>query len=71
MATLMFRKAWALMVSVAPTPSSIPKRSAAREETRRPRTANRKNPASTAAAPTSPSSSPITEKMKSEWGSGR
>ena len=49
------------MVSVAPAPSSMPKRSGARLETTSPRTVNRRKKTTTSPAPMKPSSSPTTE----------
>ena len=70
-ATLKFKNACNAMVKVAPAPSSMPKRSGARQETIRPRMVNRRKKTTTSPAPMKPSSSPTTEKTKSEWGSGR
>ena len=51
--------------------SRPPNRSGARVAARSPNQASAPSRASTATAPTSPSSSPMTEKMKSVWALGR
>src|SRR5262249_26387357 len=59
------------MSPVGPNASRPPNASGCRAAMRRPRAATTANSASTAAAPTRPSSSPMTEKMKSVCAAGR
>ncbi len=69
--TLMLKNAWITILVVNPTASSIPSLSGARNPARNPR--HKKNPKTSAKviAPVNPSSSAITEKIKSDCGSGR
>src|SRR6266545_2100291 len=66
--TLMLMKAWITMDRVRPAARNIPKASGAFQAARRPRQSRRTKASSTRSAPSRPSSSPITAKMKSLYG---
>ena len=69
--TLMFTSACTATIVVSPSARSAPNASGARSAMRIPRHATTEKQTTTAVAPTSPSSSEMTEKMKSVCGSGR
>ncbi len=69
--TLMFTNACTAIIVVSPSATNDPNVSSARIAIRRPRHAMRQKQISTPVAPTRPSSSPMTAKMKSVCGSGR
>src|SRR6185436_6479406 len=69
--TLILKSACATMLATIPRLNNIPKRSGASNAVRTPRHRNNANTPTTASAPTNPSSSPITAKMKSECANGR
>jgi hypothetical protein len=71
MTTLILNKACTIMPVTIPIPRSIPNLSGALTAARVPRQSSSPNAIRTASVPISPSSSPTTEKIKSEYGYGR
>ncbi len=69
--TLMLTNACTAIIVVRPSATNEPNVSSARSAIRRPRHAIRQKQIRTPVAPMSPSSSPMTAKMKSVCGSGR
>jgi hypothetical protein len=69
--TLMLNNAWNATIVVRPSARNAPKRSGARRAVRMPRQAMTQKQAMITVAPMNPSSSEMTEKMKSLCGSGR
>lgn len=67
----MFMSAWATTMAVSPPAMSLPNGSFASMAIRMPAYANTRNASTTTAVPTSPSSSPMTAKMKSVCAAGR
>ena len=65
MTQAMFRNAWNTSITVAPPAIMAPMSSAARSAMASPAYSTQKNSPMTKSAPTSPSSSPMTAKMKS------
>ena len=69
--TLILKRACTMMPVMMPMPSRFPNLSGAITAALAPRHRSSPNATTTASVPTSPNSSPTTEKIKSEYGYGR
>jgi len=67
----MFNRVWMARRQVMPSAKYVPKRSGARKQARKLRKIRTAKSPTTTATPSRPSSSPMTEKMKSVCTSGR